>query len=351
MKIAIDAMGGDYAPSAIVEGAYLASRDYSIKSILVGDKDRIAKELAKYQETNNIEIHHASEIVDMKDPPTTCLRKKKDSSIKVAVELVKEGKARAYISAGNTGAAMAAGLMILKPLKGLDRPAIAQILPTLKGSTVLLDVGANVDCKVEYLVQFAIMGSIYAKKLLNIKNPTVGLLSVGTEDIKGNERSKKALAHLRKMEYINFVGNVEGRDIYNGSVDVVACDGFVGNVALKLSEGLAEMIHDMLKMYLNSNIFTKIGYLLSKSAYIKLKKKINYEEYGGAPLLGVNGNGIICHGASSAKAIKNAISLASNICEQNLNNNIIDELESLNIEVGDENKSKDEKRKNKGDSI
>jgi len=335
MKIAVDAMGGDYAPFAIVEGAYLAAKEYSINIVLVGKKELISKELSKFPATNKIEIHHASEVVDMNEPPTTCLRKKKDSSIRVAVELVKKGDAQAYISAGNTGAAMAAGLMILKPLKGVDRPAIAQMLPTLKGSTVLLDVGANVDCKVEYLVQFAIMGSICAKKLLNIDNPTVGLLSVGTEDIKGNERSKKALAHLKEIEYINFLGNVEGRDIYNGRVDVVACDGFVGNVALKLSEGLAEMLHEMLKMYMKSSPLNMLGYFLSRSAFKKFKKRINYEEYGGAPLLGVNGTGIICHGASSAKAIKNAIRVASDICKKNLNESIVKEIESLQIDVED----------------
>jgi len=350
MRIAVDAMGGDFAPASIIEGSYLAAKEYSINTILVGDKELISKELSKYPETNTISIHHSSEVVDMDEPPTVCLRKKKDSSIKVAVELVKNGEADAYISAGNTGASMAAGLMILKPLPGVDRPAIAQMLPTLKGSTVLLDVGANVDCKVEYLVQFAIMGSIYAKKVMKIQNPTVGLLSVGTEDTKGNERSKKALAHLRKIEYINFVGNVEGRDIYNSTVDVVACDGFVGNVALKLSEGLAEMLHEMMKLYLKSNILTVLGYLLARSAFKKFKKRIDYAEYGGAPLLGVNGTGIICHGSSSSKAIKNAILIASDICKQNLNQSIIEELKSLQLDVGEYKKNNMENSLSKGDS-
>jgi phosphate acyltransferase len=344
IKIAIDAMGGDYAPGLVVEGTYLAAKELSINTILVGDKVKIEKELSKYQIIPNIEIHHASEVVDMNEAPTTCLRKKKDSSIKVAVELVKKKEADAYISAGNTGAAMAAGLMILGPLPGVDRPAIAQVLPSVKGSTVLLDVGANVDCKVEYLVQFAIMGSIYAKLLLKIDNPSVGLLSVGTEDIKGNERSKKALTHLRKLKYLNFVGNVEGRDIFNGSVDVVACDGFVGNIALKVSEGLAELLHDMLKQYIKSNFLSIIGYLLAKSSFKKLKKRINYEEYGGAPLLGINGTGIICHGSSSAKAIKNAIKIAYDICQERLNEKIIHEMKALQFDLEfDKNIKKSEK--------
>lgn len=310
MKIALDAMGGDSSPSVEVEGAILAAKEHNIEVILVGNEELIKAELAKHNTANlSLSIQHASQRIEMHESPASALRRKKDSSIVIATSLVKEGKASAVVSAGNTGATMAAGFFILGPIKGVERPAIATILPTLEGIAIMLDVGANVDCKPRHLYQFAIMGHVYAQRVLQRENPRIGLLSIGEEDTKGNILTKETFRHLRESP-LNFLGNVEGRDVFTGNFDVIVCDGFIGNVALKISEGVAETIGKLLKREIEKSCWGKIGYLLLKSAFTSFKKKVDYAEYGGAPLLGVNGGCIICHGRSSPKAIKNAITMA-----------------------------------------
>jgi len=322
MKIAVDAMGGDYAPAVVVEGALRAAGELNIPIILVGDKARIEAELAKHKAPNqNISIVHASEVVGMDESPTQAIRRKKDSSLKVCFDLVKSGAAEAVVSAGNSGAAMAAGIFLLKKIKGVDRPAIAVSVPTMKEQAVILDVGGNVDCKPAHLFQFAIMGEVYAKYVLKKERPRVGLLSNGEEEGKGNELTRETHALLKESS-MNYVGYVEGRDIYQGEIDVVVTDGFVGNVVLKLSEGLVEAVTTMLKNEIMASVPAKIGYMLSKGAFRNLKKKIDYAEYGGAPLLGVKGIAIMCHGSSSGNAIKNAIRVAVQAVQSQMNQHI-----------------------------
>lgn len=315
MKIAVDAMGGDYAPREIVAGALEAVRD-GIEVILVGDSDSILKELGNGRR-DSIEIVHAAETIAMGEQPAIAVRKKKDSSIVRSVRLVKEGRAGAFVCAGSTGAVMAASLLGLGRIKGIDRPAIASVFPGEKGRTVLLDVGANVDCKPKHLLQFGIMGYLYAEKILGVKNPRVGLLSVGEEESKGNELTLEAFP-LLKAAGINFVGNVEGRDIFNGLADVVVCDGFVGNVVLKAGEGLAMSLLKMMKEELARNWLSKMGTALTLPALKELRRRVDYAEYGGAPLLGVNGVVIVCHGSSTAFAVKNAIKVAANAVSSGL---------------------------------
>ncbi len=305
--IAVDAMGGDNSPTAEVAGAVVACRDFGCQIILVGDTARIQAELDKHQATDlNIEIHHASEVVGMHESPSEALRKKKDSSIRVAFNLVKEGVASAVVSAGNSGAIMACGMYVLGRVKGIERPAIGTLLPNLNAQTMVLDMGANVDCKASHLNQFALMGSLYVEHFLGRSNPRVGLLSNGEEEKKGNDLTREA-HKLLKDTSLNYVGYVEGGDVYNGSVDVVVCDGFVGNVLLKVSEGLAVAIGTMLKQEIDGRFWAKLGYLFSKPAFSAFKKRINPAEYGGAPLLGIAGAGIVCHGSSDPVAISNAI--------------------------------------------
>lgn len=311
MKIALDAMGGDYAPAVTVEGAIEAvseSRELSV--ILVGNETELTNELkGKKFPASSLSIRHASQVVEMDEVPLTALRRKKNSSIKVAVELVKSGKADAMVSAGNSGVVMATALFILGKLHGVDRPAIAAVMPTLKGLFVLIDAGANVDCKAINLLQFAIMGEAYAKNIFNIDIPKIGLLGIGEEDAKGNELTKETFK-LLKDSGINFIGNIEGKNIFMGDADVVVCDGFVGNIALKISEGLAEAIAKMLKREISERTSGRIGHLFLKDALRSFKKRTDYSEYGGAPLLGISKPCIISHGRSTAKAIKNAIKLA-----------------------------------------
>ncbi len=327
MKIALDAMGGDYAPQKIVEGAVLAARDYGIEVILVGDQAEIKRELSKHNTRGlSLYVHHATQKVEMQDSPSSVIRKKRDSSIYVATSLVKKKEAVAVISAGHTGAMMATALFVLGPLRGVERPAIATILPTLTGTSVLLDVGANVDCKPQHLFQFAIMGEVYAERVIGIKRPRVGLLSIGEEDIKGNILTKESF-RLLKSSAINFIGNVEGRNVYMGNADVIVCDGFIGNVALKISEGLADALMKLLKKEIASATFGKLGYRILKPAFTQFKKRMDYSEYGGAPLLGVNGICIICHGRSSAKAIKNALTVAREFSENRVNEFIQKDIE------------------------
>lgn len=329
MKIVVDAMGGDHAPEAAVEGAVMAAREYETEIILTGLSDQIHAVLDRLDPDHNLPILvvHAEEVVEMHDSPGKVLRSKRKSSMKIGLDLVKDGTASAFLSAGNTGAVLAYSTVILRPLNGVDRPAIAIQLPTLKGNAILLDAGANVDCKTSQLFQFGIMGHVFAEYILGKQNPRVGLLSIGEEDGKGNEIVKEAFQML-KSSHINFIGNIEGKEVYRGNADVIVCDGFTGNVALKISESLAEMIGTNLKRMFQSNWLSKLGYLLLKPQLDEFKKKVDYSETGGAPLLGVNGVVIIAHGSSSAKAIKNAINRARELSEKNINAHIREGIES-----------------------
>jgi glycerol-3-phosphate acyltransferase PlsX len=327
MRVAVDAMGGDNAPGVEVEGAVAAAREYGVSVTLVGDSDRLRLELAKHDCSGlNISVTHASEVVDMHDSASDAVRKKKDSSIRVAFDLVRNGEADAVVSAGNSGATMAVGMFVLKRLSAIDRPAIATIFPTLRGRTLVLDVGANVDCKAIHLVQFAIMGEVYAKYVMGVESPKVGLLSNGEEASKGNDLTRETSAILKNVSF-NYAGYVEGRDIFSGLADVVVCDGFVGNVVLKLSEGLAEAIGTMLKDEIKRGFLTKIGGLLARKAFRNFKKKVDYSEYGGAPLLGIDGVAMICHGGSTPKAIKNAIRFAHDYALKGVNQKMAEKLQ------------------------
>jgi len=326
MKIAIDAMGGDFAPHAIVEGAFWASKRHGIKVVLVGDEDQVSKELSKYPTSKlPIYIHHAPHVVAMHDSPSVVVRKMKDTSIKVALELAKEGQVNGVVSAGNSGAAMALAMYIFRKSEGVDRPAIATIHPTPKGSTVLIDSGGNVDCKPFHLIQFAIMGDAYAKYMLRKEEPRIGILSNGEEEGKGNELTREVHEALSKTD-LNYIGYVEGQDLNSGVVDVIVCDGFVGNVVLKISEGLWETISAILKWEARDNVRAKVAYFLMKRVIRRLEKKMDYSEYGGAPLLGINGNCVISHGHSNGKAIMNAVLLASSLAKNKLNEHLAQEI-------------------------
>jgi len=328
MKVAVDAMGGDHAPEATVEGAVLAAKELALDEVvIVGDQREVERELSKYPRYGSkLTVAHASDVVEMHASPSKVLRNKKDSSISVALELVKDGRADAVITAGNSGAAMAMSMLKLKRLDGVERPALASIHPTLTGVSILIDAGANVDCRPAHLVQFAIMGEIYARFISGKDRPRVGLLSNGTEDSKGNELAKQTHAILSKG-HLNYVGYVEGRDLYNGSVDVIVSDGFVGNVALKSTEGISESFGTMLRREIEGSIWARIGYLFLRRALENFKRKVDYSEYGGVPLLGINGVCFICHGHSSAKAIKNAIRAASEYVLRDINRLLVDALQ------------------------
>lgn len=335
MKIALDAMGADHAPAVTVAGAIEAvneSADLSV--ILVGNETELVSELkGKKYPSSSLSIKHASQVVEMDEAPLAALRRKKDSSIKGAIELVKSGEADAIVSAGNSGVVIAKALFILGRLRGIDRPAIATVMPTSKGLFVLIDAGANVDCKPGHLLQFAIMGESYAKSIFGIDNPKVGLLGIGEEDAKGNELTKETFK-LLKDSGINFIGNIEGKNVFMGDADVVVCDGFVGNITLKISEGLAEAIVKILKKEISQGAMGKIGYLFLKGALRSFKKRTDYSEYGGAPLLGVGKPCIISHGRSSSKAIKNAIALAEEFCKKRVLDVISSEFSSKILEKG-----------------
>jgi glycerol-3-phosphate acyltransferase PlsX len=319
-------MGGDNAPAVEVGGAVAASREFGIPVTLVGDSALLESELAKHDCRGlDIDIFHASEVVGMHDSASDAVRKKRNSSVRLAFELVKEGKACAALSAGNSGATMAAGMFVLKRISGIERPAIAQIFPTLKGKTLVLDVGGNVDCKPLHLVQFAIMGEVYARYAMGVDNPAVGLLSNGEEDSKGNELTRETNAILKQTS-LNYAGYAEGRDIFKGTLDVVVCDGFVGNVVLKLSEGLADAAGKMLKDEIVKSWVSKLGYLFVRGALNRFKKTVDYAEYGGAPLLGINGVGMICHGGSNVKAIKNAIRFAHDYARSGVTEHVSEKL-------------------------
>ncbi len=318
MPVAVDAMGGDHGHSVVVEGAVLAAREFGIEAILVGREEVIAPFLSKFDYNKDlISIKHATQVVSMEDAPSDAVRKKKDSSIKAAFELVRDRAASSVVSAGNSGATMAEALFTLGRIKGV-RPAIATIMPTLKDPVLMIDVGANVDCKPSHLYQFAIMGDVFVREHLKRESPAIGLLSIGEEDTKGNLQVKQAYDMIAGSN-LNFIGNVEGRDVFKGDVDVVVCDGFVGNICLKLSEGLAESIIHMLRQEIEGSLMASMGYALTKKAFKRFKKKIDYAEYGGAPLLGIKGIAIICHGRSTARAIKNAIKVANDLAGLRLN--------------------------------
>jgi len=321
MKIAVDVMGTDFGPGEIVLGALQAVEEYGCEVVLVGDRAQIENILKQNNAQNNpkVIVQHASEVIEMSEHPGISVKTKKDASIVVATGLLHKNECDALVSAGSTGAAVAAALFCLGRIKGIERPSIATAIPSITGTTVLLDSGAKVDAKPGQLVQGAVMGSIYAELILGIKNPRVGLLNIGEEETKGNEQVLATYPLLKKETAINFIGNVEGRDINKGTVDVVVCDGFVGNVVLKVAEGLATAILTLMKdAVLNDGILAKIGALLIKPALMKLKKKLDPAEYGGALLLGVKAPFIICHGSSKAKAIKNAVGVAIDLTKKDV---------------------------------
>ncbi len=350
MKIAVDAMGGDFAPPTVVEGAVLAAKKFGMKVVLVGDEDQVGKELSKHPTSKlPIYVHHAPHVVAMHDSPSAVIRKMKDTSIKVAIDLAKEGQVDGVVSAGNSGAAMGLAMVLFKKLEGVERPAIATVHPTPKGHSVLIDSGGNVDCKPIHLVQFAIMGDAYAKYILGKAEPRVGVLSNGEEEGKGNDLTREVHDILSETP-INYVGYVEGRDLNSGRVDVIVCDGFVGNVALKISEGLWETIHGILKWEARDNLRAKVAYFLMGRAMRRLEKKMDYSEVGGAPLLGVNGNCVICHGSSGGKAIMNAIGLASSLSKNRLNEHLTQELNEKQelLRLGQRRQEKD--KRSEGDN-
>ncbi|HKO22400.1 MAG TPA: phosphate acyltransferase PlsX [Candidatus Eisenbacteria bacterium] len=331
MKIALDAMGGDFGPAVVVEGAVVAARDHGIASVLVGDKAAIEREILRLKAQDlPLAIRHATQVVGMAEAPSQALRRKRDSSLRVAADLVKDGECQALVSAGNTGAAMAIGMFVLGLLPGVERPAIATALPSLAGFTVLIDAGANVDPKPRHLFQFAVMGHVYSRDIIGKDNPRVGLLSVGEEEGKGNELVKDTFESLRGSS-LNFIGNIEGRDIYNGRCDVVVTDGFTGNVCLKVSESLAEMLTSMIREELTRDVLSKAGAVLAQRAFARMKRRVDYTEMGGAPLLGINGASIICHGASPVKAIKNALRVATEWVRNNVNEHIKTALEAESV--------------------
>jgi glycerol-3-phosphate acyltransferase PlsX len=319
MRIAVDAMGGDHAPARIVDGALAAARHLGIGVDLVGRSSVIRDELARHADAPqlDIEVIEAADVVEMIESPAQALRRKPRASIRVAAEHVARGGAAALVSAGHTGATVVAAHAAFGMLPGVDRPALAPSVPTRGGSAVLIDAGATVECKPTYLLQFGVMGAVYARTWLGVEHPRVGLLSIGEEETKGTELTREA-HRLLKNSRLHFIGNIEARDIFSGAADVVVCDGFTGNVALKLSEGLVEMVEDLLGEELQSTFSAQVGYLLSRRAFRRFRRRVDYSEYGGAPLMGVAGLCIVGHGRSSAKAVRNAVAMASRFVSSNV---------------------------------
>ena len=325
--IALDAMGSDRAPRPEIEGALLATRQFGLSVLLVGPEAALRAELRHHGAHGApIEVVNATEVVAMDEKVAQAVRAKRDSTLRVGLRLVRDGRAAGFVTAGNTGAAMATAKVVLGGLGGVDRPALAAVFPNAaRSATILLDVGANVDSRPENLEQFAVMGEIYFRSILGKQQPRVGLLSIGEEESKGNELTRQAYQLIRRHP-LNFIGNVEGRDLFNGRVDVLVCDGFVGNVALKVSEGLADTVRGMLKESLRSTISSQVGFLLSRRAFQDFKKRVDYSEYGGAPLLGVKGACIITHGSCNANAIKNALRVTAEFIRTGVNQKIEQEL-------------------------
>ena len=342
MRLALDAMGGDHAPEVTVAGAVEAAKECNHEIVLVGQESVLKAELAKYQTKKlPITIVNATETIGMDDLPAQAVRQKKDSSLVVAARMVAERKTDAFVSAGNSGAAMAASLLHLGRLPGVSRPAITTVFPTLSGGCAILDVGANVDCKPKHLFQFAVMGKVYLEKVSGMSNPRVGVLSIGEEETKGNELSLATYELLKKSK-LNFIGNVEGRDIPKGKADVIICDGFVGNIVLKFGEGVAEMMLKLVKQEFKAHPISWMSLPFLWTALRDLRKKVDYTEHGGAPLLGVDGVCIIAHGGSNAKAIKNALKAAARYAEKNVNQEVAQEIaqyDSLLAEGTKEKKS------------
>jgi len=328
LKIAVDAMGGDNAPRAVIDGVLSALKEIKEEIVLVGDEEIISPLLKK--SPFKIPIYQASEVVEMDESPSFAIRKKKDSSIVKAIDLLKNGQVDAVVTAGNTGAYVAAATINLKLIPGINRAALASPLPTARGVSLLLDVGATVDSSAENLFQFAIMGSIYVAKIMEKENPTIGLINIGEESSKGNYVVKKAY-ELIKTSNLNFVGNTEGRDIFSGDIDVIVCDGFVGNILLKSIEGFTETLQILLKQEINKTVFAKFGAFLVKNAYRSFKYKLDYASYGGVPLLGTGGYCIKAHGASSSNAIKNSILVAAKEVKTDVNKEIQKYFESSRV--------------------
>lgn len=330
MRIALDAMGGDSGPEPIIEGALAALRENrTFEIVLLGPDDILRQRLAAVRMDADIagrlHVEHAPEIITMHETPVEAVRRKKNSTIMVGFELVRAGQAAAVVSAGHSGATLASAVKKLGRLKGISRPGIASLFPTLKQPVMIMDLGANVDCRPQHLLQFAIMASSCIGKILQLANPRVGLLSIGEEAGKGNALVKEA-HELLAASNLNFIGNVEGRDVYQGNVDVIVCDGFIGNISLKVSEGLAEAAMQMLRAEILKSLRAKIGYLLIRNAFKNFRRRVDYAEYGGAPLLGINGTGIVSHGKSNATAIKNAVVVAANMVEKKVNEAIVEAL-------------------------
>jgi len=329
IRIVVDAMGGDFAPSVIVEGAILATEEYDLCITLVGKKDEINSHLNRFKyDGGRIEIFDCSEVIEMHEPPAIAVRKKQNSSIVCGINLLKEKKVSAFVSAGNTGAVVCAASLYLGLLPKIERPGIAIIIPTLKGNSLICDVGANIDPKPIHLLQYGIMGQAYLRNILNINNPLAGLLSIGEEEIKGTEFVRET-HRIIKESNLNFMGNIEGRDIFSGKCDIILCDGFAGNIALKVIESFAETINEFLKRQLKSNLLGRVGlFFLGKNLY-QFRKGIDWSEYGGGLLLGINGIAIIAHGRSTARAIKNAIRVAREEVQNKVNEKIVEELERI----------------------
>ena len=328
MRIALDGMGGDDAPASVVAGAIDAAREYDYRIVLVGDQNLLQSELEKHKNVpNSISIHHAGSFVRMDEAAAISIRKKKDASVAICADLCREGVVDAMVTAGHTGAAVVACTLKLRLLEGIERPGIGILFPTLGTPTLLIDVGANIDTKPAHLFQYALMGDVYFRYLLRKNRPSIGILNIGEEESKGTEIIKEAHQLLSKSR-LHFIGNVEGRDIFNGRVDIVVCDGFVGNVVLKVSESIADVIGKLLKQELLKSPITQLGALLAKPAFNALRKEIDYSEQGGAPLLGIKGTCIICHGSSNARAIKNAIRVSAEFVKYEINQHIVEALQN-----------------------
>lgn len=337
MRIALDAMGTDRGPEEMVAGAVQAVTESALDVVLFGDKNILAPLVRSYPEvaSGRLQIVHTTEVVGMAESPIDAIRRKRDSSIVVAFENLKSGEVDAVVSAGNSGATMAAAVRSLGRLPGISRPGIASVFPTLKKPVVMMDVGANVDCRPRHLFQFGVMAAAFSEVILDVERPRVGVLSIGEEQGKGNSLVKKT-DDLFRGSSMNYVGNAEGGEIFRGDVDVIVCDGFVGNVCLKISEGLAEALTGLLRIEINKSPLAKVGYFLARGAFRNFKKRIDYAEYGGAPLLGLKGTGIVCHGRSNAKAIKNAIFVAASLVQNKVNDRIMERLALDALVLADE---------------